>query len=148
MKQLFRICLPVKLADRRTSIKKEKVSSYIVYNFSSFSKMAGKTESFSGKISWIWTCSQISRKFSHWENLLLLWMMSNKASTYLYTLFNNHMVRIFTLTELSDKHLSVHSEQKQHLKKVWNLFKVNKNDTRTNVLLPLLLTFNIFPTFS
>ena len=51
MKQLFRICLPVKLADRRTSIKKEKVSSYIVYNFDSFSKMAGKTESFSGKIS-------------------------------------------------------------------------------------------------
>ena len=51
MKQLFRICLPVKLADRRTSIKKEKVSSYIVYNFNSFSKMAGKTESFSGKIS-------------------------------------------------------------------------------------------------
>ena len=31
-KQSFRICLPVKLADGRMSIKKEKVYSYLIYN--------------------------------------------------------------------------------------------------------------------
>ena len=45
--------------------------------------MAGKIDSLSGKISWIKTCSQISRKGSYWENLLLFWMTLNKASAYL-----------------------------------------------------------------
>ena len=59
------------------SIKKEKFSSYLIYNIVSSSKMNEKTEPFSGKISWIWTCSQISRKFSYLENLLLFWITLN-----------------------------------------------------------------------
>ena len=42
-KQLFRICLSVKLAYGRISIKKEKICSYLVYIIS-LGKMAGKTE--------------------------------------------------------------------------------------------------------
>ena len=73
----------------KMSIKKEKLSSYLSYNIVSLSKMAGKTEFFSGKISWIWTFSQISRKFGYWENLLLFWMMLKKASAHLYNLVDN-----------------------------------------------------------
>ena len=46
-KQPSLICLPLKLADGWMSIKKEKVSSYLIYNIASFDKMAGKTEPFS-----------------------------------------------------------------------------------------------------
>ena len=81
------------------SIKKEKLSSTEL-NIASLSKMAGKTESFSGKISWIWTCGQISRKFSYWENLLQFWMMLNKASAHLYTLGNNIYARKNFLTNI------------------------------------------------
>ena len=45
----FQISLFVKLADGRISIKKEEISSYLVYNILSFGKMAGKTE----PLSWI-----------------------------------------------------------------------------------------------
>ena len=83
------------------SIKEEKTSLYLIYNIVSLSKMVGKTESFSGKISWIWTCSQISRKFGYWENLLLFWMMLNKASARQY----------LHKKDLPEKHLSVHSER-------------------------------------
>ena len=77
----------------RMSVKREKVYSYLICNIVSLSTMAGKTESFSGNISWIWTCNQISRKFSYWENLLLFRMMLNKASAHLYTLGNNVYTR-------------------------------------------------------
>ena len=40
-KQRFRICLPVKLADGRMSVKKEKNYSHLVYNIFSL-KMGGK----------------------------------------------------------------------------------------------------------
>ena len=43
-KHPFRICLPVKLADGKTSIKKGKIFSYLIYNIVSLGKMAGKTE--------------------------------------------------------------------------------------------------------
>ena len=43
-KHPFRICLPVKLADEKTSIKKGKIFSYLIYNIVSLGKMAGKTE--------------------------------------------------------------------------------------------------------
>ena len=43
-KHPFRICLPIKLADERTSIKKGKIFSYLIYNIVSLGKMAGKTE--------------------------------------------------------------------------------------------------------
>ena len=45
-KHPFRIWLPVKLADGRTSMKNEVISSYLVYNIVSLGKMAGKTEPF------------------------------------------------------------------------------------------------------
>ena len=51
----------VKLADRKMSMKKEKISSYLIYNIVTFSKMAAKADLFSGTISW--TCSEIPRKF-------------------------------------------------------------------------------------
>ena len=38
--------LPVKLADGKISMKKEKSSLYLIYNIISFSKMAAKTEFF------------------------------------------------------------------------------------------------------
>ena len=43
-KQPFQICLLVKLTDRRISIKKEEMCSYLVYNIISLGKVAGKTE--------------------------------------------------------------------------------------------------------
>ena len=73
--------------------------------------MSGKIESFSRKISWIRTSSQISRKFSYWESLLLFWMMLKKASTNLYTLGNNIYTRKNSLTNIY-------------------LYKVNNSNTR------------------
>ena len=47
-KQPFRIWLPVIiLADEKISIKKEEISSYLVYNIVSLGKMAGEAETFS-----------------------------------------------------------------------------------------------------
>ena len=52
----------------------------------SFSKMAAKTEFFSGKRSWIWTCSEISRKFRLLRKSATI---LNEASSYLYNLVND-----------------------------------------------------------
>ena len=41
-KQPFQICLSVKLADRKMSMEKENISSYLIYNILNFCKMAGK----------------------------------------------------------------------------------------------------------
>ena len=65
------------LADKKISIKKEEISSYLVYN------IGWKSRTFSVKISWRWTRNQIFRKFSHWENLRLFWMMLNTAIAHL-----------------------------------------------------------------
>ena len=48
--------------------------------------MAAKTEFFSGKRSWIWTCSEISRKFRLLRKSATI---LNEASSYLYTLGND-----------------------------------------------------------
>ena len=40
-------------------------------------------------IQWIWTCNQIFRKCRYCENLLVFWMMLNKASSHLWSLGNN-----------------------------------------------------------
>ena len=64
-------------------IKKEENSSYPIYDMISLSKIVGKTQPLSWKISWIWTCCQIFGKFGHWENLLLFWMVLKKASAHL-----------------------------------------------------------------
>ena len=84
---------PFKLADEKMSIKKEEVSSYLVYNIVSLRKMPGKRGHFSWKIAWKWTCSQIFRTCSYLENLLLFWIMSNKASAHLYALGSNIYTR-------------------------------------------------------
>ena len=44
-KQTFRICLTIKWAGGRVSIKKEKNSSYLIYNIVILGKMAGKPHS-------------------------------------------------------------------------------------------------------
>ena len=41
--------------------KKEKSFFNLIYNIVSLSKIAGKTKSLSGKVSWTWTSSEISR---------------------------------------------------------------------------------------
>ena len=43
---------------------------------------------------------KLSRKFSYWKNLLLFWMMLNKASAHLYTLGNNIYTRKNSLTNI------------------------------------------------
>ena len=48
--------------------------------------MAAKTEFFSGKKSWIWTCSEISRRFRLLRKPATI---SNEASSYLYALGND-----------------------------------------------------------
>ena len=40
-------------------------------------------------LSWIWTRSQVSIKFSYWENLMLFWMTLNKASARFETSRDN-----------------------------------------------------------
>ena len=42
----LRIYVPVKLADGKISMKKEKISLYLIYKIVSLSEMAGKTGSF------------------------------------------------------------------------------------------------------
>ena len=59
-------CKNIPYADKRISIKKEEIYSYLVYNIVSSGKMGGI---FFLKISWRWTCSQIFRKFRRLENL-------------------------------------------------------------------------------
>ena len=48
--QPFQMYFPVKLADENLAIKKEKSSSYLVYNIISFKKMTVKAEQFSWNI--------------------------------------------------------------------------------------------------
>ena len=43
----FQICLPVKFADGRMSIKKGKICSYLICNIASLGKIAGERELFS-----------------------------------------------------------------------------------------------------
>ena len=50
-KQLLRMYFSIKLADRKMTIKKENISLSLIYNIVNLSKIAGKAEPFSGKIS-------------------------------------------------------------------------------------------------
>ena len=52
-KQLLRMFFSIKLADRKMTIKKENISSSLIYDTVNLSKMAGKAEPFSRKISYI-----------------------------------------------------------------------------------------------
>ena len=49
-KQLLRMYFSITLADRKMTVKKENIFSHLIYNIVNLSKMAGKAESFSGKI--------------------------------------------------------------------------------------------------
>ena len=71
-KQPFQICLHMKLADGSMSMKKEK--KFFLTNLQRFQYGQDDWETFLLKISWVWTCSQIFRKISYWENMLL-WVM-------------------------------------------------------------------------
>ena len=79
-KQPFQICLPVKLADGRMSMKKEKK---FLPNLQHFQFRQDGWKTFFIKISWMWTCSQIFRKFSYWENVLLFWITLHEAFAHL-----------------------------------------------------------------
>ena len=70
------------------SMKKKKLLSYLFYNIITFSKVAAKTDFFSGKISWVWSCSEIPKKFRLMKKSV--WMMLNKVSSYLYILGNDN----------------------------------------------------------
>ena len=50
-KQRLRIHLSIKLAIGKMSIEQKSISSHLIYNIDSLSKIARKTKSFSGKIS-------------------------------------------------------------------------------------------------
>ena len=121
--------------------KKGKIF-YLIYSIVSLSKMAGKIESFLGKISWIWTCSQVSRKFSYWENLLLFWIMLYEASAHLYTLGNN-------TRKNSPTNIYLFIVNNRNTRKRWEvcskltIMAPHQND----ILLSLFLTLNIYPTF-
>ena len=78
--QPFQICLPVKLADGRMSMKKEKK---FLLNLQHFQFMQSGWKTFFMKISWIRTCSQIFRKFRYWKNMLLFCIILHEASAYL-----------------------------------------------------------------
>ena len=90
-------------------------------HFCQFRQDGRKSRTFFMKISWIWTCSQIFRKFCYWKNL------QKKAPVYLKTLSNN----IYTRKGSLEKHLPIQSQQQKQWKKVWIMFKVNNKNTRT-----------------
>ena len=117
----------------------KKGKNFFVTNLQSYQFQQGgwKNINFFRKISWIWTCSQISRKYL--ENLLLFWMKLNKASAHLYTLGNNIYSRKNSPTDI---HLSVTSHTKRRCEVCPNLTIRHQND----VPLPLLLTLNMLCT--
>ena len=57
-----------------------------------------KNRTFFLKIIWIWTCSEIFKKFRYGEDLLLFWMMSNIASGHLLIIFTQERAPWETLT--------------------------------------------------
>lgn len=82
-KQLFRVYLFVKLFDVKLSIKYQKVSSYQIFFVVSLSNHSW-LEKQNLLVSWTWTCSQLVRKLTYWEYLLLFWMTSIKARLNCY----------------------------------------------------------------
>ena len=82
-KQSFWICLSVIICLKlmkvyqyeSISIKKEQISSYLVFKYCQFGQDGWKSRTFFMSSNWRWTCSQIFRKFRRSENLQLFWMM-------------------------------------------------------------------------
>ena len=88
-----------------------------------------KSKTFFLKIIWIWTCSEIFKKFRYGEDLLLFWMMSNIASGHLFTLSNNIYTRKSSLRNIDLFQLNI-----RNTKKVWKMFKVNKTSERLSTV--------------
>ena len=88
-KQLILICPSLKLADGRMSRNKEKKIFVLNLQYCQFVLDSWKNRTLFMKTRWIWTSSQMFRKFSYWKNLLLFSVMLNKASADLQTLGNN-----------------------------------------------------------
>ena len=72
-KQKFRICLPVIICLSWWKNNNKKGRNFFVpsLKFCQFRQNGRKSRIFFMKTSWIWTCSQIFRKLSFWENLRL-----------------------------------------------------------------------------
>ena len=87
-KRPFWINLPVKLADRKMSVKKEKNCPCLNYNIVSLGKMAGTRQNLE------------TEPFSYWENLPLFWMMLNLL-----------IFRLWIIIFTQGKHLPVQSRQ-------------------------------------
>ena len=85
-KQVFRMYLPVKLANGRLLIIKVKKIHVSNLQYCQFG--------LHWIISWIWTFSQIIRRFIPWENSLrLFWMTLSEASACVWTFSNNNYTR-------------------------------------------------------
>ena len=87
-KRPFWINLPVKLADRKMSVKKEKNCPCLNYNIVSLGKMAGTRQNLE------------TEPFSYWENLPLFWMMLNLL-----------IFRLWIIIFTQGKHLPVQGRQ-------------------------------------
>ena len=78
-KQPLRIWLPVIICLGWWKNNNKKGRNFFVpsLKFCQFRQNGLKKRNFFMKTSWIWTCCQIVKKFSYWENLRLFWMMLN-----------------------------------------------------------------------
>ena len=97
-----------------------------------------KNRTFFLKITWIWTCSEIFKKFRYGEDLLLFWMMSNIASGHLLTLGNNIYTRKSSLRNIDLFKLNI-----RNTKKLWKMFKVN-NKTSERLSTVFFVSFSCF----
>ena len=86
----------------------------------------GRKKNLFTKISWIWISSQILRKFTYWENLLLFCMMLKR-----HLLIFRLWVIIFTEERFPRQTFTYSKSALEALKKLWNMLKVNNKDTRT-----------------
>ena len=78
-KQPFRICLSVIIYLSWWKNISKKINFFVPsLQYCQFGQDGWKSRPFFMKISWRWTCSQIFRKFSYWEDLSF-WMMLNTA---------------------------------------------------------------------
>ena len=88
-----------------------------------------KSRNFFRKINWRWTCSQIFRKFSHWENLNL---NDVKYRICLSLEFEYRLwVIIFTQERVPKQTFTTVTSTIEALKKMWILFKADNKNTWT-----------------
>ena len=69
---------------------------------------------------------------------IIRWLRySEKSSNILETLLSLNFTEMDWFQRFPSKHLSVQSKWLKHLKKTWNMFKVNKKDSRARLLMSL-----------